>query len=129
MPDRVKWAFAAIIGVGLGVPPAAACTVERVAVIESARLEVQGTTRIVTAEGTVTTAGWTAPALRGPRFMEDGTEIYEFVACRPDGFAAQVLSPVSVRRALAANPRDSRAVIILGKTNSWRIPRGPDEKR
>jgi len=52
---------------------------------------------LVEANGTVSTAGWTQPDLISSQITEDGWLLLDFVARRPSGIVAQVITPLRAR--------------------------------
>ena len=74
--------------------------------------------RVIVAEGTVPSGGWTAPRLMPRRqgaLTVDGIFEADFMATPPEGPAIAVLSPIDVRHKLDPYPENLRGIRIFAK--------------
>lgn len=97
---------------------ASACAPDRVTAVETANLEFRTGEIVVSAEGSVPTAGWKNASLRLLAVSADGaTAVFEFVACPPAGFAAEVISNVSAKTEMTENLKSIRRVVVKARSN------------
>jgi hypothetical protein len=87
--------------------------------------EGPGVTLRIQAVGIVPTAGWSDPRL-DPRVYidppQDGIYEFDFVAERPDDYAAEVITPVSAELVLEHLPPDFAGVRVCASSNSIQKP-------
>ena len=73
----------------------------------------------IIAHGVVSSSGWTEPELiESDKPPVDGIYEYLFVAKRPEGPAASVITPISANRFLEPVPADFKGVRVIAQTNS-----------
>jgi Protein of unknown function (DUF5818) len=94
----------------------------RVRSVEVALLEKREPPQLaITAQGTVPTPGWKAPALIPYVYIQpppDGIYDFDFVAEPPGGLTPQVLTPIAVRHTVPSVPVTLMGVRIHASTNS-----------
>jgi len=74
----------------------------------------------IDATGKTRTAGWSNPDLSGVVYVQappDGIYDYNFVAEPPSGVSAQVLTPISVQKAIGGMPKGFRGVRVHASSN------------
>ena len=74
----------------------------------------------IDATGKTRTAGWSNPDLSGVVYVQaplDGIYDYNFVAEPPSGVSAQVLTPISVQKAIGEMPKGFRGVRVHASSN------------
>ncbi len=115
------WAFVFALGVSpvMAAPANPDCALSRIMSVDDGHLEFHSDRIVVIAQGTTATAGWTNAQLRPlGRSADGGTASFEFVACAPRDFVAQVLSKISAQGAVSATVKGLREIVIKAATNS-----------
>ncbi len=106
----------------------APCQLTKVFSVEAGDLSLTGDALAVRAGGTASTAAWTHAALVETGRSADGAVLtFEFVACPPPDFAAEVMTPISAEATLAhvADVGKLRSVVIVAGQNQKELTVAP----
>jgi len=102
--------------------PVGACSAERIATVEVVNLHVMQNSIEVSAEGEVSSAGWKDSHLVRVGAIDNGhTLVFDFVACPPQGFAAQVMQAVSGRGMAHVSPEEVSRIVVRARNNSQTV--------
>ncbi len=106
----------------------APCQVAKIFSVEAGEASLTGDALVVRAQGTAATAAWTHAALVETGRSADGAVVtFDFVACPPTGFAAEVLTPISAATTLAhvADAEKLRSVVVVAGQNRKELSVAP----
>jgi hypothetical protein len=120
-------ALAAAVAILAAAASARAGPPQLINAVEAASVSLTGPrTLTVCARGTVTTGGWSrpaiTPALGGGR---GGVYALDFTAVKPEGLATQMVSPIAASFVWRGAPADLKAVRVRGLRGSAVAELGP----
>ena len=104
----------------IAAAPARADPPQPIDEVEAASVSRTGPDTVtVCARGTVTTGGWTHPAIVPVRRIgHAGVYDLDFTALKPQGLATQMISPVTARFVWRGAPADLKGVRVRGERGS-----------